>query len=121
MKSARLLLAVAAFLLLATAILHATGIGFVSNWLAGEKGRVLRYLWYLPAWDWLIVALVWAAAALWPDRRLALLVWLTALIPLLVVVLLIAAVGGGFPGVWMLLLAVIFAVLGGARLRQRLA
>ena len=120
MKSARTLLAAAALLLLVTAIFHVSGIGMVSSWLGGDRGRILQTLWYLPAWDWAIVALVWTAAALWPDRHLAPLIWLTSLIPLVVALLLIRAVGGGFPGVWMLLGAVILAGLGAARLRRRL-
>lgn len=120
MKSARALLLSAALLLLLTALLHASGVGIVSNWLGEESGRIQRIAWYLPAWDWTVIALVWTAAALWPDRHLAPLVWLTALIPLVVAVMLLQAVGGGFPGVWLLLGAVILAGLGGARLRRRL-
>jgi hypothetical protein len=120
MKSARALLIAAALLLFATALFHASGVGVVSGALPGQRGRIMEVLWYLPAWDWTVVALVWLAAALWPDRHLAPLVWLTALIPLVVAILLIRAVGGGFPGVWMLLGAVILAGLGAARLRHRL-
>ena len=119
MKSARILLALGALLLFATALFHGSGVGTVSNWLQGDRGRIVEMLWNLPAIDWTVVAAVWAVAALRPDRHFAPIIWLTALIPLTVALMLIAAVGGGFPGVWMLLGAVLLAVLGGFSLRHR--
>ena len=121
MKQARILLALAALLLLATALFHGSGIGMVSSWLGGERGRILRMLWYLPAIDWTVIAAIWGYAALRPDRNLRPVIWLTAIVPLLVALMLIAAVGGGFPGIWMLLGAVGLAIAGTIHMRYRRA
>ena len=117
MKTARILLGAGALLLAATAAFHASGGAMVSGWLQGDRGTILRLLWYVPTVDWSVVALVWGFIAFRPDRRFAPLVWLTALIPLSVAIMLIGAVGAGFPGIWMLIGAVILGSLGAARLR----
>ncbi len=118
MKSARIMLGLASALLLATAAFHSSGGAMVSGWLEGEKGSILRLLWFVPAIDWAVVALIWAFAAWRPERRLAPLIWLSAIIPLSVAIMLIAAVGPAFPGIWMLLAAVALAATGAARLRE---
>lgn len=117
MKSARILLILGAVLLLATAVFHSSGGAMVSGWLEGERGKILQLLWFVPAIDWGIVALAWLYVAWRPDRRFASLVWLTAIIPLTVAIMLITAVGAGFPGIWMLLGAVALASIGATRLR----
>lgn len=117
MKPARILLALAALLLVATAAFHSSGSAMVSGWLPGDRGRILQMLWFVPAIDWAIVALVWAFIAWRPSAGLSPLVWLTTIIPLSVGLMLIAAVGAAFPGIWMLLGAVALAAVGAARLR----
>jgi hypothetical protein len=117
MKYARILLIAGALLLLATAAFHSSGGSMVSGWLQGDRGKILQLLWFLPPIDWGVVALVWLYVAWRPDRRFAPLVWLTAIIPLVMAIMLIAAVGAGFPGIWMLLGAAALASIGAARLR----
>lgn len=117
MRSARILLTLGAILLLATAAFHSSGGAMVSGWLEGERGQILRLLWFVPPIDWAVVALIWAYAAWRPGRALAVVVWLSALIPLAVAVMLIVAVGPVFPGIWMLLGAVVLASAGAMRLR----
>ena len=121
MKSARILLGLGALLLIATAAFHGSGGGMVSGWLEGDRGKILQMLWFVPPIDWVVVALVWAFVGWRHDVGFAPLVWLTAIIPLSVALMLIATVGAAFPGVWMLLGAVAMAVAGAARLRQRVA
>ena len=117
MKSARILLTVGALLLLATAAFHGAGGAMVSGWLDGDRGRILRLLWFVPPIDWGIVALIWGYATWRPDARLAPVVWLAAIIPSAVALMLVGAVGAGFPGIWMLLGAVLLAAYGGFRMR----
>ena len=92
----------------------------VSGWLEGERGRILGLLWQVPAVDWTVVALLWLITAWLGDRRLAVIVWISALIPAAVAIMLIGAVGAGFPGIWMLIGAVLLAAAGAFRL-QRIA
>jgi hypothetical protein len=117
MKAARLLLALAALTLFATAALHSSGSAMVSGWLEGDKRAILQMLWFVPAVDWLVVAAIWAIVAWPPDPRFAPIIWLTSLIPLAVALMLIAAVGPNFFGIWMLLGAVALAAIGAGRLR----
>jgi hypothetical protein len=117
MKAGRMLLGAGALLLALTAAVHALGSAMVSSWLEGERGLVLRMLWFVPSIDWIVVALVWAYAAFRPDARLAWLVWLTAIIPFSIAIMLISSAGFGFFGIWMLLGAVALASLGAVRIR----
>ena len=117
MTGARILLLLGALLLLATAAFHASGGAMVAGWLDGERGQILRLLWFVPPIDWVVVALIWAFAAWRPSRVLAAIVWLSALIPLAVAGMLLVTIGPGFPGGWMLLGATILAGFGAARLR----
>lgn len=119
MKSARILLGLGALLLLATAAFHSSGGGAVSGWLEGERGQILRMLWFAPPIDWTVVALVWLFVGWRGDSGFAPLVWLTSIVPLSVALMLLAAVGAAFPGIWMLLGAAAFAAAGAARLPQR--
>ena len=118
MKSARILLGLGAALLIATAAFHGSGGAMVSGWLEGERGEILRLLWYVPTVDWIVVALIWLFVARWGDRRLAPLVWISALIPSSVALMLIWAVGAGFAGIWMLIGSVLLAAVGSARLQR---
>ena len=121
MRSTRIIIGLAALVLLVTALSHFTGANGISSWLEAQRGNVLRSLWYVPAIDWVIVVAVWAYVALRPHRRFAPVIWLTAIIPLVIALMLLQALGADFPGVWMLLLAVGLAVYGSMRLHQRAA
>jgi len=116
MNFGRWLLVAAAVLLFATAVFHASGGAMVAGWLPGARGAILTSLWYVPVVDWSVVGLVWLFVAWRRERRFAPIVWLSALIPLTVAALLIAAVGPGHPGIWMLIGAAALALLGAARL-----
>ncbi len=116
MKLARTLLLVGALLLLATAAFHSSGSDMVAGHLPGMRGRIVEMLWFVPPIDWLVVALCWAFVAVRADRRLRPIVWITALIPLAVAVMLAATIGIGFPGLWMLVAAIVLGVIGASRL-----
>jgi len=116
MKQARILLVIAALLLVVTAAFHSSGGAMVSSWLDGDKGAILRLLWFVPAIDWAVIALLWGFVSWRNDQRFAPVIYITAIIPLVVALMLIGAVGAGFPGIWMLLGAVGFAVAGALRL-----
>lgn len=109
-------LLIAAALLTATAVFHATGLPMVSDWLEGGRQSLLKLLWLSPAFDWLVVALLWVAAALRPSRNLVLVIWISALIPLYTAVGLILTVGLGHPGLYMLLGSILLALIGARRL-----
>jgi hypothetical protein len=117
MRFARIGLGLAAALLLATALFHGSGGAMVSGWLSGQRGEMLKALWYLPSLDWLVVAVLWAWAAAKPSPSLAPFLLIAALIPLGAALLVAGAVGFGFPGVWMLLGAAALACFGALRLR----
>ena len=119
MSAARLCLGLAALLLFATAAFHASGAGMVSGWLPGQRGEVLGVLWMVPVIDWAIVGILWLVTAWKADSRLAPLVWISAIVPLLVAILLIKAVGPTHPGIWMLIGAALLAAVGAARLGAR--
>jgi hypothetical protein len=119
MKLSRVLLALAALLLFATAAFHASGGAMVSSWLDGDRGAILRLLWYVPTIDWAVIGLLWLFVAWRGDARSAPLVWISAIVPLAVAIMLARAVGPGFPGIWMLTGAVLLAVAGSFRLRRR--
>ena len=119
MSVARLSLGLAALLLFATAAFHASGATMVSGWLPGQRGAVLDVLWVIPVIDWAIIGVLWLVTAWKDDRRLAPLVWISAVVPLLVAILLIKAVGFGHPGIWMLMAAAVLASAGAFRLGQR--
>lgn len=118
MKQARILLGLGVVLLLATAAFHGSGGAMVSGWLEGDRGAILRLLWFAPAIDWFVVALVWAFVAWRGERAFAPFVYITAIIPLVLALMLIGAVGAAFPGVWMLFGAVALALLGAVRMPQ---
>jgi hypothetical protein len=114
----RILLGIGAVILFAAAAFHASGAAQAATWAQGTRGEILRLLWAVPTIDWAIVGIIWLAIAWYDDRRLAPLVWISAAIPLLVAVLLVKAVGIGFPGSWLLAMAALLAVIGSVRLGQ---
>jgi hypothetical protein len=115
----RILVTLGALLLIATAVMHGLGGQMVSGWVSGERAAVLQALWYLPAIDWVVVALAWLAIAWTGGIRLGWLIWLVAAIPAAAAILLVATVGAGFFGVWMLAGAVLLALLGSIALPRR--
>ena len=117
MKASRILLSLGALLLLLTAAFHATGASAVAGWVTGDRAQVIEALWFVPAIDWTVVAMVWAFVAWRADAKLGALVWITAIIPLAVAVMLIATAGAGFAGIWMLVSAAALAMIGSAGLR----
>ena len=118
MTAARACLGAAAALLLATALFHGSGGSMVSDWLPGQRGEMLRTLWYLPSLDWSIVALVWAAVAVRPSSAAATLSLILTLIPASATLLVSGAVGWGFPGVWMLAGSALIGAAGSVMLRS---
>lgn len=121
MSVARLSLGLAALLLFATAALHASGATMVSGWLPGQRGAILDVLWVVPVIDWAIIGVLWLFVAWRDERALAPLVWISAVVPLLVAILLIKAVGVGHPGIWMLVAAAVLASFGASRLQRPVA
>ena len=113
---ARALLIAGAVLLVATALFHMTGLDAVSAWLADDRGRILSLLWSTAALSWALVAVIWAYAALRPSAELKWPVWISALIPLSVGILLLALVDSTHPGGYMLLLSAMLAGAGAWRL-----
>lgn len=116
MSVARVMLGLGALLLFVTAAFHASGAAMVQGWLPGSRGRILELLWVIPTVDWAIVGLLWAAIAWFDDSRLRLLVWISAVIPVMIAILLIKAVGFGHPGIWLLIGAAVLAIVGSLRL-----
>ena len=108
----RLLLVLAALVLIGTAAFHASGGGMVAGWLGGERGALLQTLWFIPALDWAGVGLAWLFIAWRGNARFAPLVWLLALIPAGAAAMVAASVGPGFLGVWLLAGAALLALLG---------
>ena len=119
MSVARLSLGLAALLLFTAAALHASGATRVSGWLPGQRGAILDVLWVVPVIDWAIIGVLWLFVAWRDERPLAPLVWISAVVPLLVAILLIKAVGVGHPGIWMLIAAALLACVGAALLGRR--
>lgn len=115
---ARILLILAAVLLLGAAGLHLSAGGAVAGWLPGERGAVVQILWYLPGADWIAVALVWAFVAWLGNQRFAPIVWLTALVPAAAAVAIAAVLGAMFIGAWLLAGAALLAVLGSLALSK---
>lgn len=105
-----MLLRLAALLLAATAVFHLTGLSMVSGWFEGDRRSVMILLWIAPAATWLLVAAHW----LFPGARISVPDWpvllLTALIPLIVAVPLVALVPQ-HPGGYLLLAASVLALL----------
>ncbi len=118
MRLAQALLGLAAALLIATALFHGSGGSMVSGWLTGQRGEMLRALWYLPSLDWLVVALIWLVTAVRPSQGAATACLIAALIPAGATLLVSGAVGWGFPGVWMLAGAAVLGAAGSASLRS---
>jgi hypothetical protein len=114
----RSLLWLAAALLLATAAFHGSGGTMVSGWLDGQRGEMLRALWYLPSLNWAVVALLWIAVTMRPSRPGATLSLIAALAPAGAMLLVSGAVGWGFPGVWMLAAATMLGIAGAALVRR---
>ena len=93
-----------------------TGLDAVSGWLAGDRGRIVSLLWSTAALSWALVAVIWAYAALRPSPDLRWPVWIAALIPLSVGILLLALVDSSHPGGYLLLLSAMLAGAGARRL-----
>lgn len=119
MRLGRILLGIAALILFAAAAFHASGATAVAGWAQGTRGEILQLLWAVPTIDWAIVGIIWLTIAWYDDRRLAPLVWISAAIPALVAILLVKAVGIGFPGSWLLAAAALLAAIGSVRLGPR--
>lgn len=110
MRARRAPLILAALLLAATAVFHLTGLSMVSGWFEGQKRTILMLLWVTPAASWLLIAVFWLLRAV---RGIALewpVLLLTAAIPLLVAVPLLALVSPVHPGGWMLVAACLLAL-----------
>ena len=117
----RILLTLAALVLIGTAAFHASGASMVSGWLGGERGMVLQMLWYIPTLDWAVVGLAWLFIA-WRGSHLhAPLVWVLALIPGGAAAMVANAVGPAFLGLWLLAGATLLAVLGSIALPRTAA
>jgi len=108
----RALLTLAALLLIGTAAYHATGGSMVAGWLGGERGIVLQLLWFLPALDWVAVALAWLVIAWRGSRRSAALVALLAAVPAGAAAMIGATLGPAFLGTWLLAGAALLPLLG---------
>jgi|GEM_PF-3931341 len=107
----RLLLALAALVLIGTAAFHGSGAGMVAGWLGGERGAVLQMLWLIPTLDWSVVGLAWLLIAWRGSRRMAPLVWVLALIPGGAAAMVAATAGPAFIGFWLLAGATLLALL----------
>ncbi|MGQ0559739.1 MAG: hypothetical protein ACT4OE_09170 [Sphingosinicella sp.] len=119
MKMGRILLALGALVLIATAFIHASGLSMVSSWLSGERGEFLKMLWLMPSLDWIVVGLLWLFLAWRPIKAALPLVWLTALIPFGVAAALVVTVGPGFFGLWLLTAAILLAAAGTWRILKK--
>ncbi len=117
----RILLALAALVLIGTAAFHGSGADMVAGWLGGERGALLQTLWLIPTLDWAAVGLAWLFIAWRGTTRLAPLVWLLALIPGGAAAMVAAAVGPAFVGVWLLGAATLLALLGAIALPRNAA
>ena len=115
----RILVSLGALLLVATAIIHGLGGQMVAGWVSGQRAGVLQALWYLPAIDWVAVAVAWAAIAWTGSIRLGWLIGLLAAIPAAAAVLIVVTIGPDFFGVWMLAGAVLLALLGSIALPKQ--
>lgn len=109
---ARILLILAALLLFAAAGLHLSSGGAAAGWMSGERGAVIQLLWHLPGLDWIAVALAWLFVAWRGTRRLAPILWLTAVVPAGAAAAIAAVLGSTFIGAWLLASAALLAVLG---------
>jgi hypothetical protein len=114
---ARGLLIAGALLLAATAVFHMKGLQSVSGWVEGGRGTIVILLWSNAAISWLVVALIWIAAAVRPAPALKLPIWISVLIPLAVGLPLLAVVDASHPGSYMLLLSAALAAAGAWRMR----
>jgi hypothetical protein len=112
MRLGRALLAAGALLLIITAIVHGLGLGMVSTWLSGERGDFLIALWLMPSLDWTVAAAIWLVAAWRPGPISLLLAAIAALIPVGMLVAVLAVMGPGFFGSWLLTGALLLAGLG---------
>lgn len=112
MMLARILLILAAVLLLAAAGLHLSSGEAVAGWMSGERGAVVQILWHLPGLDWIVVALTWLFVAWRGTRRFTPVLWLTAVVPASAAVAIAAVLGATFIGAWLLAGAALLAVLG---------
>ena len=108
----RILLTLAALILIGTAAFHGSGVSLVAGWLSGQRGGLLQTLWSIPVLDWAVVGLAWLFIAWRGGSRLAPLVWLLALIPGGAAAMIAASVGPNFVSVWLLAAAALLAVLG---------
>jgi hypothetical protein len=115
----RLLLALAALVLIGTAALHGSGAGMVAGWLGGERGAVLQMLWFIPALDWAVVGLAWLFIAWRGSKLMAPLVWALALIPGGAAALVAGTAGPTFLGFWLLAGATLLALLASIALPRR--
>ena len=115
----RILLALGALLLLATAAFHATGLAMVSAWFSDERAGIMRLLWLTPTVDWTLVALFWAYVALKARADLRMLAIAAALVPTIAAIGLFRAIGTAHPGPFMLGGAAALAIAGAAALRVR--
>ena len=117
MSAARPWLILAAIVLAATAAFHSTGLSMAAEWFAGPRGQIVQMLWLGPVIDWLVVSSIWLFAAVRPNRALAPVVALAAIVPAYTAVGLVVLIGLGHPGLYMLVAAIIFSLIGAWKLR----
>lgn len=110
------LLALAALILIGTAVWHGLGGTEAAGWLRGERGVVVQALWFVPTLDWTVIASVWLGIAVRGTARSAPIVWLLALVPFGAAALIAGTLGPAFLTMWLLAGAALFAVLGGMAL-----
>jgi hypothetical protein len=115
--TSRILLGLAALLLIATAVFHATGLPMAAGWFSDERAGIMRMLWLTPTIDWSLVALFWAYVAAGARADLRLLAVAAAIVPGASAALLFSVVGLAHPGPAMLAGATALAVIGASRLR----
>lgn len=116
MAQGRILLGVAAAMLMLAASIHATAWFNLRGEFPGAVQPVVRLLWFSVDLDWLVAASLWALAAWMGSAALRLPVLAASLIPIGSALWFAVTVGPGFIGVYVLMLAAILAIVGAQRL-----
>ena len=94
-----------------------TGLDSVAGWLEGDQGRILGLLWSSAALSWSVVALLWIYAAVRPSFQMRWPVWIAAIVPLSLGLLLLGMIDPAHPGGYMLLGSAALAGIGASRMR----
>lgn len=117
-RSGRLLLGIAAALIVLTAAFHCAGWFLLRGQIAADTRPIVRLLWFCVDLDWLVAAFVWALAG-WKGAAVPhLAVVAISAIPLGAAVWLLFVVGPAFFGVYLLLVAAACAIIGSHRLAR---